>query len=96
MNKRDLVTEISTRRKATRDSTAEIVDGFIDAVSKALSEGREVHLRRFGTFTLRSRRPRLMKNPRTGNEISVPAKLVPVFRSSKKLEFTINRTEEVE
>ena len=96
MNKRDLVTEISNRRRATRDTTAEIVDGFIDAIGKALTEGREVHLRRFGTFTLRSRRPRTMRNPRSGNVIKVPAKLVPIFRSSKKLELTINYTEEVE
>jgi len=96
MNKRDLVTEISNRRKATRESTAEIVDGFIDAVAKALSDGREVHLRRFGSFSLRSRGPRTMRNPRSGDEIKVPAKLVPIFRSSKKLELTINRTEEVE
>ncbi len=91
MNKRDLVAEISSRRQAPRNATALIVDEFLHAVGRALSEGYEVHLRRFGTFALRTRKPRTMRNPKSGLTIKVPAKLVPVFRSSKKLEHTINR-----
>ena len=86
MNKRDLVGEISCKRKANKGSTAIIVDEFLGAVGRALSEGYEVQLRRFGTFALRARGARTMRNPRTGDEIKVPAKLVPIFRSSKKLE----------
>ena len=91
MNKRDLVSEISDRRQATRGSTAAIVDETLAAISRALSDGREVHLRRFGTFALRCRKARTMRNPRSGAVIEVPAKLVPIFRSSKKLAKKLNR-----
>jgi nucleoid DNA-binding protein len=90
MNKRDLVAEISEKNQAKRGSTALIVDELLAAISRALSEGREVQLRRFGTFGVRARKARVMRNPRSGETIRVPAKLVPTFRSSKRMERTMN------
>ncbi len=89
MNKRELVAEVAGRRQVNRSTTAAIVDEFLAAVGRALSEGYDVHLRRFGTFALRARKPRSMRNPRSGKTIRVPGKLVPVFRSSKRLEATL-------
>jgi nucleoid DNA-binding protein len=89
MNKRELVAEVSARRQVNRNTTAVIVDEFLAAVGRALSEGYDVHLRRFGTFSLRARKPRSMRNPRSGKTIRVPGKLVPIFRSSKRFEATI-------
>jgi integration host factor subunit beta len=57
----------------------------IDAVSRALSEGRHIEIRGFGTFKVRERRARRARNPRSGSEVHVPAKLVPVFKPSKEL-----------
>ena len=90
MNKRDLVLQISERGQAKRSSTARVVDELLGAIGRALSEGREVQLRRFGTFALRPRKARTMRNPRSGDEIKVPAKLVPIFRSSKRMERSMN------
>ena len=85
MNKADLIREVAARRKAPRRMTAVIVNEMLAALGRALSDGHEVHLRRFGAFRMRSRRSRAMRNPRTGDNYRVPAKLVPVFRSSRAL-----------
>ena len=85
MNKADLIREVARRRRAPRRMTAVIVNEMIAALGRALSDGREVHLRRFGAFRMRPRRSRAMRNPRTGDSYRVPAKLVPVFRSSRAL-----------
>jgi len=85
MNKADLIREVSARRRAPRRMTAKIVNEMLAALGRALSEGHEVHLRRFGGFRMRRRRSRAMHNPRTGADYRVPAKLVPVFRSSRAL-----------
>ena len=90
MNKRDLVIEIVGRNQISRGSTELIVDELLSAISRALSDGRSVQMRRFGTFVLRPRRARTMRNLRTGEPFHVPAKLVPVFRSSRRLEHKIN------
>ncbi len=85
MNKADLIREVSARRRSPRRKTARIVNELLAALGRALSDGHEVHLRRFGAFRMRQRGSRAMHNPRTGGDYRVPAKLVPVFRSSRAL-----------
>ena len=82
MTKADLVEEIATTTGVSRNHTAVIIDGMLDAVCRALSEGKHLEIRGFGTFKVRERRAR---NPRSGTEVQVPAKLVPVFKPSKEL-----------
>lgn len=85
MTKADLVEEIAVKTGVSRNHTAVIVDGFLDAVCRALSEGRHLEIRGFGTFKVRERRARRARNPRSGSEVMVPAKLVPVFKPSREL-----------
>ena len=85
MNKAELIREVSIRRRTSRRATALVVNEMLAALARALSEGHEVQLRRFGAFRMRRRRSRKMRNPRNGADYRVPAKLVPVFRSSKAL-----------
>jgi nucleoid DNA-binding protein len=85
MTKADLVEEVSTQTGVSKQHTASIVDGVLDAVCRALSEGRHLEIRGFGTFKVRERRARRARNPRSGSEVMVPAKLVPVFKPSKEL-----------
>ena len=85
MTKAELVEEVSTDTGISKNHTAIIVDGMIDAVCRALSEGKHLEIRGFGTFKVRERRARRARNPRSGTEVMVPAKLVPVFKPSKEL-----------
>lgn len=85
MTKADLVEEISTQTGVSKHHTAIIVDHLLDAVCRALSEGKHIEIRGFGTFKVRERRARRARNPRSGSEVMVPAKLVPVFKPSKEL-----------
>jgi nucleoid DNA-binding protein len=85
MTKADLVEEIATQTGVSKNHTSLIVDGMLDAVCRALSEGKHLEIRGFGTFKVRERRARRARNPRSGSEVMVPAKLVPVFKPSKEL-----------
>jgi integration host factor subunit beta len=85
MTKADLVEEIAATTGVSRNHTAVIMDGMLDAVCRALSEGKHLEIRGFGTFKVRERRARRARNPRSGTEVQVPAKLVPVFKPSKEL-----------
>ena len=85
MTKADLVEEISQQTGVSKHHTAVVVDHLLDAVCRALSEGRHLEIRGFGTFKVRERRARRARNPRSGSEVLVPAKLVPVFKPSKEL-----------
>lgn len=85
MTKADLVDEISSQTGISKNHTALIVDHLLDSLCHALSEGKHLEIRGFGTFKVRERRARRARNPRSGSEVLVPAKLVPVFKPSKEL-----------
>ena len=85
MTKAELVEEVSVGTGISKNHTAIIVDHLLDAVCRALSEGKHIEIRGFGTFKVRERRARRARNPRSGSEVMVPAKLVPVFKPSKEL-----------
>ena len=85
MTKAELVEEVSVATGISRNHTALIVDHMLDAFCRALSEGKHLEIRGFGTFKVRERRARRARNPRSGSEVMVPAKLVPVFKPSKEL-----------
>ena len=57
----------------------------LGAVASALADGRRVEIRGFGSFGLNRRRPRLGRNPKTGELVPVPAKSVPHFKAGRDL-----------
>ena len=85
MTKAELVDAIATETGVSKSHTGVIVQELFTVVSKALTEGKHLEIRGFGTFKVRERRARRARNPRSGTEVMVPAKLVPVFKPSKEL-----------
>jgi nucleoid DNA-binding protein len=85
VNKNDLIREVAARTTVSQGTTARVVEEFLGAIRRSLSDGRRVQLRRFGAFDLRRRRSRAIRNPRNGRVYRVPGKLAPVFRWSRSL-----------
>tara|TARA_B100000767_G_C19398540_1_gene382888 strand:- start:97 stop:378 length:282 start_codon:yes stop_codon:yes gene_type:complete len=68
-----------------------IIDNFCDNIQKALTEGKKVELRGFGTFFVKRIKEKYSaRNPKTGELIYVPEKNKVRFRASKKLKLLIN------
>jgi nucleoid DNA-binding protein len=84
MTKADLVEKIAEKTGLTRTDVAVIVDGFLDAVRDAMKEGKNIEIRGFGTFKIKARKARKARNPRTGEEVPVPDRKVPVFKPSNE------------
>ncbi len=85
MTKADLVTKIAGDGGITKSQAEKAVDGFVAAVSDALSKGEKVTLVGFGTFSVGSRTAREGRNPRTGEKITIPASKVVKFKPGKSL-----------
>jgi integration host factor subunit beta len=90
MTKADLVEMISQETGLSKKDTNVVVNGILENVSRALSEGDKVELRGFGSFKVKQRRSRRARNPRTGNPVDVPSKLVPYFKASNELKEKVN------
>jgi len=85
MTKADLVAEIAERAELTKADAERALAAFLDTIGTALSRGQSVQITGFGTFEPRDRAARKARNPRTGEEIDVPATTVPAFRAGKTL-----------
>jgi len=71
---------------AARDT----VDVVWDEIADALRQGEKVVLSGFGTFRVVRRRARRARNPRTGEQVKVPAKRVVTFQASRELKKHLN------
>ncbi len=67
-----------------------VVNIILDEISGALARGDRVELRGFGAFSVRHRKSRTGRNPRTGETVEVQAKSVPFFRPGKELRARVN------
>jgi len=86
LTRSELIAEIAAANAQLRGEDVEIIVATIfDGIISALVRGHRVELRGFGTFTARQRDPHTGRNPRTGEPVSVPAKLVPFFKAGRDL-----------
>ena len=85
MTKADLVEQVheAIGPGVTKKDCASVIDAFLNAVKQAITNGDHIEIRGFGTFKVRNRRPRIARNPRTGESVAVPARAVPVFKPSR-------------
>ena len=68
-----------------------IVNAILDEITTALSRGDRVELRGFGAFSVKDRDPRVGRNPRTGDKVSVEGKMVPFFKTGKDMRDRLNK-----
>ncbi len=90
MNKTDLIAAIAEKSDLSKADAAKALEGLIEAVKATLKKGEDVALVGFGTFKLRSRAARTGRNPRTNEEIKIPASKVPAFTAGKALKDHVN------
>jgi DNA-binding protein HU-beta len=84
MNKEELVQEVAKKTKMSQKDVAEILTSLLEVVEKTVSKGKKVTLVGFGTFEPRKRSARVGRNPQTGAELKIPAKVVPAFTAGKR------------
>ena len=68
-----------------------IVSTVFDKISKTLAIGDRVELRGFGAFSVKERKSRTGRNPRTGENVFVEKKSVPFFKAGKELRIQLNK-----
>jgi integration host factor subunit beta len=91
MIKSELIAQLAAENPhLTHRDVERVVNIILDNMVDALEEGGRVELRGFGAFSVRSRPARAGRNPRTGAQVSVPAKSVPFFKSGKELRERLN------
>lgn len=91
MNKAELVAAIVAKTGDTKKGAEASVNAFVDVITDALAKGDKVQLVGFGSFEVRKRAARKGRNPRTKEEIKIPASKAPVFKAGKALKDLVNK-----
>lgn len=86
MTKSELINRLAERNPHLVAADAELaVKTILDAMMQSLLEGKRIEIRGFGSFSLNFRPPRVGRNPKTGEKVTVEGKHVPHFKAGKEL-----------
>ena len=85
MNKAELVAAVAEKAGLSKKDSEKAVNAAFDAISAELAAGGKVQLVGFGSFETKTRDARVGRNPRTKEEIQIPASRVPAFKAGKAL-----------
>ncbi len=91
MIKSELVAEVAKNNKLTFVNADRVVTTVFDTIIKNLKAGKRVELRGFGVFSVRVRKPRVGRNPKTGKIVRVDEKRMPFFRAGHRVKVALNK-----
>ena len=92
MNKEELISAVSVMMEVSKSKAAEAVTATFQSIKNTLAEGEEVKLIGFGTFSVSERKSINGRNPRTGEQITIPATRYVKFKVGKQLKESVAST----
>jgi len=91
MTKSDLIEKISEKQLLLNYRDVELaIKLILEQMGDSLSSGDRIEIRGFGSFTLHHRPPRVGRNPKSGESVSLGEKYVPHFKPGKELRDRVN------
>lgn len=95
MTKSELIALLAADPAVIGNLTARDVDdavnSILNAMTAALAQGSRIEIRGFGSFSLNYRPPRVGRNPKSGDTVEVPAKIVPHFKAGKEMRERVDK-----
>lgn len=80
MTKKDIALKVADATGIKQIVVKKVLEGIFDCVVESLLRDEKIELRNFGVFKVKTRRPRIGRNPRTGQIVPVPTRKVVVFK----------------
>jgi len=91
MTKNELIKKVSEKYKAySRDDLALVVDTILQSMIDAMKKSERIEVRGFGAFTIRERKPRIGRNPKSGEKVTLNNRRVPFFKTGKELRLKVD------
>ena len=89
MNKQELAEKVAKEIAVSKAKAYEAVDAALDAIKSSLKKGQRVQLVGFGSFSVKQRKARQGRNPKTGEAVQIKARKVPKFTAGQELKAAI-------
>ncbi|MBI2980730.1 MAG: integration host factor subunit alpha [Deltaproteobacteria bacterium] len=91
MTKAEIVENVYSKIGFSKKESAEVIELVLDTMKETLQRGEKIKISGFGNFVVRKKRPRIGRNPQTGQEIEISARSVLTFRPSQVLKAALNK-----
>lgn len=91
MNKTELIAAVAEKTGFSKKDADKAISATIDAIVDAVAAGDKVALVGFGTFEVRDRKERTGRNPRTKENITIPASKLPVFKAGRTFKDAVSK-----
>jgi DNA-binding protein HU-beta len=92
MTRAQIAAKISDATGLSKKETEIVVEGFISCVIEALKDNETIEIRGFGTFKNNVKEPRVARNPKTGEQIQLGKRFIPMFKVSKEFKKAVQES----
>jgi DNA-binding protein HU-beta len=93
ISKKDLVNAIAEKSEYTKEAVHDIATAVFEEIADTLSDGKEISIYKFGTFSVKDTEPRTGRNPATGETIEIPAGKRVSFKFSSFIKKSVKGVE---
>ncbi len=90
MTKAEIINRVASLTGMNRKDAIVALEIFLDSVKESLKRGDKVSLVGFGTFYVKHKNARNGRNPRTGERIQIPPKMIATFKPGKAFRMLVN------
>ena len=93
MTRSELISRLASHfPQLTQQDATDSVIAILEAIADTLATGNRVEIRGFGSFSLHRRPPRMGRNPKTGESVTLEGKYVPHFKPGKEMRDRVNES----
>jgi len=92
MTKSELIKKLSDEHNIAQTYAQDVVDNLFEIMTQNLQTGDRVEIRGFGVFSMKESRPRIGRNPKTGETVAVGVRRSVTFHAGKQLQESLNGT----
>ena len=90
LTKKDLINSIYMQIGFSKNISENLIDDFLITIIENLKYQKKIKLSKFGTFSIRSKRTRIGRNPKTKEQKIITSRDVVLFKASKEFKDLVN------
>jgi integration host factor subunit alpha len=90
LTKKDLINSVYMQIGFSKNISENLIDDFLSTIIDNLKIEKKLKLSKFGTFSLRSKKSRIGRNPKTKEEKTISDRIVVLFKASKEFKDLVN------
>ena len=90
LTKKDLINSIYMQIGFSKSISENLIDDFLSTIVENLKNEKKLKLSKFGTFSIRSKKSRIGRNPKTKEQKTISDRDVVLFKASKEFKDLVN------